>query len=105
MPCCSSTQHAHNDEVTSISHFVSPAQFVRRCDYTPTSLLWLVVVDSFIVAAGLSLCVRATSAAPDTLELTEENVEMVLDEVRPYLMSDGGNVEFVEIDGPMVYLR
>lgn len=26
-------------------------------------------------------------------------------QVRPYLMSDGGNVEFVEIDGPVVYLR
>lgn len=39
------------------------------------------------------------------LELTEDNVEMVLDEVRPYLMADGGNVELVEIDGPTVYLR
>ncbi|KAL4419622.1 hypothetical protein ABPG77_008563 [Micractinium sp. CCAP 211/92] len=45
------------------------------------------------------------AAATDTLELTEENVELVLDEVRPYLMADGGNVEFVEIDGPVVYLR
>ncbi len=26
-------------------------------------------------------------------------------QIRPYLMSDGGNVEFVEIDGPTVYLR
>lgn len=26
-------------------------------------------------------------------------------QVRPYLMADGGNVEFVEIDGPVVYLR
>ncbi len=26
-------------------------------------------------------------------------------QIRPYLMSDGGNVEFVEIDGPVVYLR
>ena len=32
-------------------------------------------------------------------------MEQVLDEVRPYLMADGGNVEFVEIDGPVVYLR
>lgn len=45
------------------------------------------------------------AAATDTLELTESNVETVLDEVRPYLMADGGNVEFVEIDGPVVYLR
>jgi Fe-S cluster biogenesis protein NfuA len=37
--------------------------------------------------------------------LTEENVEQVLDEMRPYLMSDGGNVELVEIEGPVVKLR
>ncbi|WP_017716274.1 NifU family protein [Kamptonema formosum] len=41
----------------------------------------------------------------ETLELTAENVETVLDEMRPYLMSDGGNVELVEIDGPVVKLR
>ena len=33
-----------------------------------------------------------------TLTLTSENVETVLDELRPYLMSDGGNVELVELD-------
>ncbi|NJO77767.1 MAG: NifU family protein [Cyanobacteria bacterium RM1_2_2] len=40
-----------------------------------------------------------------TMELTSENVETVLDDLRPYLMSDGGNVELVEIDGPIVKLR
>jgi len=40
-----------------------------------------------------------------TLELTTENVEKVLDELRPYLMSDGGNVELVDIEGPVVKLR
>lgn len=39
------------------------------------------------------------------LALTPENVETVLDELRPYLMSDGGNVELVELDGPIVKLR
>jgi Fe-S cluster biogenesis protein NfuA len=39
------------------------------------------------------------------LDLTTENVENVLDELRPYLMSDGGNVELVEIEGPVVKLR
>ena len=42
---------------------------------------------------------------PEKLALTEENVEKTLDEMRPYLMSDGGNVELVEIDGPVVKLR
>jgi Fe-S cluster biogenesis protein NfuA len=39
------------------------------------------------------------------LELTSENVESVLDELRPYLLSDGGNVELVEVEGPVVRLR
>ncbi|CCI28440.1 MAG: NifU family protein [Microcystis flos-aquae DF17] len=40
-----------------------------------------------------------------SLTLTPNNVEQVLDEMRPYLMADGGNVELVEIDGPVVKLR
>ncbi len=48
--------------------------------------------------------------APAALEtdpqaLTITNVERVLDELRPYLMADGGNVEVVEIDGPVVKVR
>lgn len=39
------------------------------------------------------------------MALTPENVETVLDELRPYLMADGGNVELVELDGPVVKLR
>ncbi|CAI0555856.1 unnamed protein product [Linum tenue] len=39
------------------------------------------------------------------LALTEENVEKVLDEVRPGLMADGGNVALHEIDGLVVVLK
>ena len=39
------------------------------------------------------------------LALNNENVEKVLDELRPFLAADGGNVELVEIDGPIVNLR
>ena len=41
----------------------------------------------------------------DTMALTHENVEKVLDELRPFLMADGGNVEVVELDGPIVKVR
>jgi Fe-S cluster biogenesis protein NfuA len=41
----------------------------------------------------------------ETMALTNDNVEKVLDELRPYLMADGGNVELVELDGPIVRLR
>ena len=41
----------------------------------------------------------------ETMPLTSENVEKGLDELRPFLMADGGNVEVVEIDGPVVKVR
>ena len=41
----------------------------------------------------------------ELLDLTMENVEMVLDEMRPYLIQDGGNVAITEIDGPVVRLE
>ena len=39
------------------------------------------------------------------LRQTAENVELVLDEMRPYLKADGGNVRLAEIDGPVVKLE
>lgn len=50
-----------------------------------------------------------TQTAPgeerEALELTLANVEMVLDEMRPYLMADGGNVSVADIDGATVRLQ
>ena len=39
------------------------------------------------------------------MPLTQENVETVLNELRPFLIADGGNVEIVEIEGPVVKVR
>lgn len=39
------------------------------------------------------------------LDLTWDNVELVLDDMRPYLIQDGGNVAITEIDGPVVMLE
>lgn len=55
-------------------------------------------------------CILAASSAQVVMDvegvpLTEDNVEKVMDEIRPYLMADGGNVELVEIDGLTVRLR
>lgn len=41
----------------------------------------------------------------EQLDLTWENVDLVLDEMRPYLLQDGGNVAISEIDGPVVRLE
>uniref|UniRef100_A0A7S0LHP7 NIF system FeS cluster assembly NifU C-terminal domain-containing protein n=1 Tax=Coccolithus braarudii TaxID=221442 RepID=A0A7S0LHP7_9EUKA len=48
-----------------------------------------------------------SSAGPVTgpLPLTLENVELVLDEMRPYLMADGGNVAVAEIADGIVRLE
>jgi Fe-S cluster biogenesis protein NfuA len=46
-----------------------------------------------------------TTHTSDPTALTHDNVERVLDELRPYLMADGGNVEVVELDGPVVKVR
>jgi len=41
----------------------------------------------------------------EPLDLTWENVDLVLEEMRPYLLQDGGNVAISEIDGPIVKLE
>jgi Fe-S cluster biogenesis protein NfuA len=58
-------------------------------------------MSSEIAAANAS----STPESADPRALTLENVERALDELRPYLMADGGNVEVVEIDGPIVKVR
>lgn len=45
------------------------------------------------------------AGSTEILELTESNVDMVLDEMRPYLLSDGGNVSIADIDGATVKLQ
>lgn len=43
--------------------------------------------------------------ADELLELTWENVDLVLEGMRPFLIQDGGNVRIDEIDGPVVKLQ
>lgn len=63
--------------------------------------LWLDFRDS----STIEILLEILSVMAAILELNPENVETVLDELRPYLMADGGNVELVEIEGPVVRLR
>ncbi|XP_077218948.1 NFU domain protein 1 [Tasmannia lanceolata] len=39
------------------------------------------------------------------LELTAENVNLVLEDVRPYLISDGGNVDVVSVEDGVISLK
>ena len=45
------------------------------------------------------------SSDDEILELTWDNVDIVLEEMRPYLIQDGGNVKIDDIDGPVVKLQ
>lgn len=45
------------------------------------------------------------SAEGEAPDLTPEAVDAALDEVRPYLIADGGNVEVARVDDGIVYLR
>lgn len=40
-----------------------------------------------------------------THDLTPENVDLVLNDVRPYLVADGGNVEVASVEDGVIYLR
>jgi hypothetical protein len=44
--------------------------------------------ESFVITPGVA----------EVIEFTKENVDRILDEVRPYLIADGGNVEVVSVD-------
>mmetsp|Transcript_36106 Transcript_36106/g.71430 ORF Transcript_36106/g.71430 Transcript_36106/m.71430 type:complete len:341 (+) Transcript_36106:59-1081(+) len=48
---------------------------------------------------------NAAQAGRPKLPLTLENVELVLDELRPYLQKDGGDCEVTELEGPILRLE
>lgn len=35
----------------------------------------------------------------------EEKIKKVIDELRPYLINDGGNIEFVKYENNVVYIK
>jgi Fe-S cluster biogenesis protein NfuA len=47
----------------------------------------------------------SVSVSHHQLPLTLENVEIILDEMRPFLVADGGNVAVSGIDGAVVFLE
>lgn len=61
--------------------------------------------DALDAAVATTPDVLPPPSEDELLELTFENVDLVLDEMRPYLIQDGGNVRIEEIDGPVVRLQ
>ncbi|CAA0824928.1 NifU-like protein 1- chloroplastic [Striga hermonthica] len=55
-------------------------------------------------------CIAVKASVPglysaDQFELTAENVDKVLENVRPYLIADGGNVDVVSVENGVVLLK
>lgn len=61
--------------------------------------------NSSEVSSGDSSTTSSTATLDGPLDLTWDNVELVLDGMRSYLIQDGGNVAIQEIDGPVVKLE
>jgi len=78
----------------------TPAAAPLFVDTTTASSVEAADDDSTIISPFESEQAAATSTIDDQqpLELNKENVDKVLDEVRPYLISDGGNVAVDNVD-------
>ena len=35
----------------------------------------------------------------------EDKIKAIIDELRPYLMNDGGNIEFIKYENKIVYIK
>jgi hypothetical protein len=81
----------------------------RRIAATTTKLTDTTIVSPFDESTTESEDGTTTTTTTKTLEgpldLTWDNVEAVLDEMRHFLIQDGGNVIISEIDGPVVRLE
>nr|GLL42525.1 nifU-like protein 1, chloroplastic [Ipomoea trifida] len=78
----------------------------------PSSILLPKAAQS-VWCQKLKVCykVRATAAgspglySSEQFDLTPENVDKVLEDVRPYLIADGGNVDVVSVENGVVSLQ
>ena len=74
--------------------------------FDPTSLRLLASARSRLPSAHADRIAAAGEAqAGETPDLTPETVNAALDEVRPYLIADGGNVEVASVEEGVVFLR
>ena len=91
--------------------FVSSTVINKRRTRCRASALGMTIVSPFDSSEDAVATATATAtytplpSDDEPLELTWENVDLVLEEMRPYLLQDGGNVAISEIDGPVVRLE
>ncbi|KAM5558415.1 nifU-like protein 1, chloroplastic [Rosa sericea] len=90
------------------SHQSPQLMLVKRCRPTPQRRIFL---GSAIRASNASAAAESSSSSSPGLysakqfELTVPNVDLVLEDVRPYLIADGGNVDVVSVEDGVVSLK
>lgn len=97
---------------TSCNAF-APTSSLRRATVLSTSRLYDQIVSPFDSSSAESddgdvatyTVTEPVESDKAPLDLTWENVDLVLDEMRHFLIQDGGNVAITEIDGPVVRLE
>ncbi|KAK9099845.1 hypothetical protein Scep_023275 [Stephania cephalantha] len=112
------TTHVHGFKATSRASWINNpcahSSLSKNCNLEPkwisprqnSFLRGQFSIRHFVWSPNSSRHVNKGVMKPScVLPLTEENVEKVLDEVRPSLMADGGNVALHEIDGLVVVLK
>lgn len=82
--------------------FLSPKQLGLTCQKT-------IFLKTAINASNPSSAPTGSSSpglySAQTFELTARNVDLVLEDVRPYLIADGGNVDVVSVEEGVVSLK
>lgn len=89
-----------------------PVKFRRN----PEFLLLKQQKSVFLTRVSYRTAIRASSPSAPTgsspglysakqFELTAENVDLVLEEVRPYLIADGGNIYVVSVEDGVISVK
>lgn len=83
--------------------FLRTTQLSRK--QRPASHRWASSTDGPITALSSEASSSSGLYSAKVYELTAENVNLVLDDVRPYLIADGGNVDVVSVEDGVISLQ
>lgn len=97
----------HSPKIPAKSHQYPQSMLLKRCRLTSQRSIFL---RSATRASNASAAAESSSSSPglysaQKFELTVPNVDLVLEDVRPYLISDGGNVDVVSVEDGVVSLK
>ncbi|KAM5551503.1 hypothetical protein ABKV19_026382 [Rosa sericea] len=96
-----------SSQIPAKSHQSPQLMLVKRCRLTPQRRIFF---RSAIRASNASAAAESSSSSlglylAKQFELTVPNIDLVLEDVRPYLINYGGNVDVVSVEDGVVSLK